>query len=158
MIQLEDAIRIEVPPERVFDQLKTFLTDTSHFRAWHREHERMEWVEGEPLTTGAVCYAEEFVLGRLQRLQMIFTCVEDDFHIEYRPHWPLSLFVPGNAFDLEPIDGGRATLFRAHGKITLSKKLMLALSKKHADRLEAVKRHMHEEALALKAAAEALVH
>ncbi|MDF1561511.1 MAG: SRPBCC family protein [Deltaproteobacteria bacterium] len=147
MSKLEDAVRIEAPPEVVYAQLEIFLSDTRNYRQWHRAHEHLEWTRGAPFQTGSICYAEAFVLGRLWRSRLIFVEVIENRHVEFRPVWPMSLLIPGCAFDLQPLDEGRATLLRSSSR--------LGLRGRSSNTLHSAHRHLQEEAVALKRAAEA---
>ncbi len=142
---ITDSIRIDAPPEEVFNFLRG-LKDDDSYKAWHPDHVVLRWIKGEPFEEGSVVYFEEYLHGKLHKAKFICTRVEQSRLIEYSPPFPLSILFPRNQFMIEPTDDG-GCIFTATIKIRMGP-LSRKLSRKQ---LEGVKRHMKEEGEKLKA-------
>lgn len=148
-----DTIEINASAEKVFDYLVDHMTDSERYQQWHPEHRVMEWIKGDPMAEGSVAYCEEYLEDQLQKLKFKFTRVERPRRIEYRVLFPLSLFAPGNAFDIQPLGEDRCKLV-ASGKINMSEKTFLKMHEYHAEKMRLTKRHMKEEGENIKQALE----
>ncbi len=142
---LTDSIKIEAPPEKVFNFL-TNLKDNASYKAWHPDHLVLHWIKGEPFQEGSVVYFEEYLHGKLHKGKFIGTKVIPNRLIAYKPPFPLSILFPRNQFVIEPTDDG-GCIFTAIINIRMGP-LGKKLSRKQID---GVKRHMKEEGENLKA-------
>jgi len=82
----------------------------SHYRDWHPEHLEWRTLRGEPLTEGAVVFADEW-LGHLRlSARMFIHGVAPGRHFAYRFAFPASLVGAGGWFRLDPLDDGACEL------------------------------------------------
>lgn len=111
---LEDTVRIEAPPEKVYHFFKNL---ESNFIKWHPAHVHFEWTEGEPLQKGSVFQFEEWIFGELQKNKVYFTDVVPNRYLEFAPVNPMLQFVfPKMMFEMEPL-GDSDSLFRTRVKV-----------------------------------------
>jgi hypothetical protein len=60
---LKHSIEIETTPERIWD---FFLDIEQNYTTWHpTDHIVFKWTKGNPLEKGSLCYAEQYVMGRV---------------------------------------------------------------------------------------------
>ena len=149
MITLKESIEVKASPEKIFEWLVQRFKDKESYQAWHPDHIDIRWVKGGTLEEGSVVYAEEYLHGELHKLKFVITKVVPNKEIEYRPLFPLSLFVPRNTFLIEP-KGENSCVFTATGRWRAGP-LFEKLGK---NRIDATKRHMKEEGENLKKAVE----
>jgi len=142
---LTHSIKIKASPEKIFNWF-IGLKDSESYRAWHPNHVVMRWIKGEPFEEGSVVYFEEYLHGKMHKGKFICTKVVPNRLIEYKPPFPLSIFVPRNQFIIEPTDEG-SCIFTATIKVRMGP-LSRRLSRRQ---IEGVKRHMKEEGENLKA-------
>lgn len=75
MTKLIDSIKINQPPEVVFEWLEHF---TENYRDWHKDHVLARWVKGKNFEKGSVLYAEEYIGCKLEKLSFEITnCVRN---------------------------------------------------------------------------------
>jgi len=144
-IILEDSINIKTTPEKIWD---FFVHMDENYVAWHPEdHILFRWIKGKPLEEGTIDYFEEYIHGRIHKMETSYTRIIPYREIEFRPTHPiLRIFLPKSTFTITPKDGYCTFTARNYfrlGPISLRSKLV-----KH--RLELVKKHMIEEGENLK--------
>jgi len=139
MMILRDAIRINAPPEKIFEWLRNLDTN---YRDWHQDHVKWEFYGG--LREGSECYCEELMHGKLHRMKGRIVKLRENRYVEYRFSFPTSLICPGGTFAIEP-DGSNSTFVA-----TLSFRLGGVLSRLAKKRMDSVEDHMREEGLNLK--------
>lgn len=107
MIRLERTTPLPVGADRAW----AFFRDLdARYAEWHPEHLRWKTIRGEPLTDGAVVFADEWV-GRMRVTGRLFTrSVEPGRFFAYRIGFPSSLVAAGGSFRLTPTDGGGCEL------------------------------------------------
>jgi hypothetical protein len=149
MIIMEDSIKVQAAPEKVYEWLVQRFESDENYQAWHPDHVSIRWIKGSVLEKDSILYAEEYLHGKLHKLKFLITNVVPNRRIEYRALFPELLFAPGNAFLIEP-DGEGACIFTARGLLRAGP-LFKKLAKKQ---IEATKLHMKEEGENLKAALE----
>jgi len=153
LITLSDSIEVEATPEEVFQWFIHRLRDKESYQAWHPDHVDIRWIKGEPVKEGSIVCAEEYLHGALHRLKFRIVKIVPNKRIEYRPLFPFSLLVPGNAFVIEPRGDGQC-IFTAMGSLRLPRWLFERVAKRHKEKIEATKQHMKEEGQNLKKAVE----
>jgi uncharacterized protein YndB with AHSA1/START domain len=150
MIELRDTVEIEVPPAEVWRWLERL---PEHYCEWHPDHIGMRRIRGMPLVAGSVMEAEEMLHGRRHRLRTKLTHVEPGRSVRYRMFPGL-----GGGFDIAP--SGRGSRFTATVRIGFRIPLVgplvdAILRRTIGRRLEAIRRHQHEEGTNLKTLLEA---
>jgi uncharacterized protein YndB with AHSA1/START domain len=153
MIELRDIIDIDAPVERVYECLVQSLQNIETYKAWHPEHESIEWLQGEPVEEGSIVHIEEYLNGVLTGLTFRFVEVVPNQLIRYRVRFPLSIISPENRFEFEVIGEGRCR-FTAYGRIRMPMWLFLKSHPAHAGKLKGTMQHMKEEGESLKRMAE----
>ena len=153
MIELRDVIDIDAPVQRVYECLVQSLQNIEAYKAWHPEHESIEWLRGEPMENGLIVHIEEYLNGVLTGLTFRFVEVVPNRLIRYRVRFPLSMSAPENRFEFEAIGQGRCR-FTAYGRIRMPMWLFLKSHPAHAGKLKGTIRHMKEEGESLKRMAE----
>ena len=141
MITLKDSIKIKTTPEKIFD---FFVHFEENYLAWHPDHVKCRWLEGEPFEEGSILYIEEYLHGKLHKMKFLGTKVELNRKIEYKLLFPTSIICPKGSFIIEP--KGKTCIFTA----TLSFRFGWLFSKLAKNRVGAVKKHMKEEGENLK--------
>ncbi|MCP4134762.1 MAG: SRPBCC family protein [bacterium] len=101
---LEDSIKIHASAEVVFNCLIKSISDKKSYKAWHHEHEELQWIKGAPSVEGSIMYIEEYLQGYLLKQKYKIIKVIPNKRIKYRVLFPLSIFAPENNFFIEPID------------------------------------------------------
>ena len=146
MLVLRDTIEIETTPEQIFEWFR-HLDD--NYRSWHPDHVSCRYVRGHDLQDGSVLYAEEYLHGRLHRFKFRLTEVEAGREFKYR-------IFPGvrGGFRLRPTE--RGTEFVAEIFLGWSIPILGALSDAvlnvfFSDHIEAIRRHMRDEGIHLRA-------
>lgn len=144
MTTLKDSIKINTPPEKVFNGLIGLFSSEENFKAWHKDHAACRWLKGKPFEKGSVLYVEEYLHGELHQLKFFVTQLVPNRKIEYKLLFPVSVICPNGSFTIEL--QGKSSIFTS----TLSFRigwLFLILAKR---RVEAIKKHMKEEGENLK--------
>ena len=98
---------------------------------------------------GSTVYAEEYLHGELHKLKFVISRVVPNKQIEYKPPFPLSIFVLGNSFILES-SGDNHCIFTALAHYRAGP-LFKKLAK---SKIEATMNHMKEEGENIKRAVE----
>jgi hypothetical protein len=154
MIEMCDTIDIDAPIEHVYECLVKSLQNLESYRAWHPEHESIEWLRGEPVQEGSLLHIGENLNGVLTDLTFLFVEVVPNRLMRYRVRFPLSLVAPENRFEFEAIGKGRCR-FTAYGRIRMPMWLFLKSHPAHEGKLRGSMQHMKEEGESLKRMAEA---
>ena len=153
MIEMRDTIEIEAPAEHVYDCLVQSLRDLESYKAWHPEHESIEWLRGEPVMEGSLVRITEYLNGTLASLTFRFAEVIPSRLIRYHVRFPLSIVAPENRFEFEELGESRCR-FTAYGRIRMPMWLFLKSHSAHKGKLKGSKQHMKEEGENLKRIAE----
>jgi len=139
--ELTDSIRIDSPPEPVWEWLSGL---SEHYTEWHPDHVSAEWEHGEPNQVGSILRAVEDLGGTREVLRFEMTSVEPPHRLEYRIRGPISMLLPGGAFAVVSDDRGSrftATISYRFGRLT---------ERLFKRRTAALQRHMKEEGENLK--------
>jgi len=153
MIEMRDTIVIGAPVERVYTCLVKSLQNLETYRAWHPEHESIEWLKGNPVEEGSLVHIKEYLNGVLTGLTFRFVEVVPNKLIRYRVRFPISIIAPENRFEFEPIGKNRCR-FTAYGCIRMPMWLFLKSHPAHEGKLKSSIKHMKEEGENLKRMAE----
>ena len=102
MITLEDSIEIQATPEKAFNRLTHLFRGKEDYQSWHPDHVDLRWIKGEPFEDGSIAYCEEYLHGEMHKFKFLITKVVPNRVIEWRPLFPWSIFMPRNAFVIEP--------------------------------------------------------
>jgi polyketide cyclase/dehydrase/lipid transport protein len=107
VISLVETTRIPAAPERVWRFLREL---DAHYPDWHPEHLTWRTLRGEPLSEGAICFADEWV-GPLRVTGRFFILVAvPERFFAYRFGFPASLVGAGGWFRLAPTSNGDCEL------------------------------------------------
>jgi uncharacterized protein YndB with AHSA1/START domain len=144
VISLTNTVELAVPPARVW---RLFRDMDSHYQEWIPEHLRWRWLSREPLTTGAVWHADEWV-GPM-RLDTRFEVIkaEPDRLFSWRIlGFPARLVRTRGSFRLTPSDGGCRVDQEVHFGFSLPiLGSLLDLAMALVLPLDEFRRHMREE-------------
>ena len=99
MITLVERTRISAPAEYVW---RFFRELDARYADLHPEHLRWRTLRGEPLTEGAVVFAEEWIGPRRLSARLFICNVEEGRSFSYRIGFPASLVRAGGSFRLSP--------------------------------------------------------
>ena len=146
---LTDSIEIRTTPDKVFEFLACLVDDAS-YRAWHpTDHVALRWLKGQPWEEKSVAYAEEYIHGKLHKLEFIVTKVAPNRLIEYAPTSRfLRKYFPMNTFMVEPNEQG--CVFTATGTFRVGWLIKTFARNKLERNISSVKKHMKEEGENLK--------
>jgi len=146
---LEETTIIQTTPDRVFEFFRNM--NEERYLAWHPDHLAFQWIEGNNLKEGNVCYFEEKIYGKVNKKKVRYTKVVPNRLIEFAPtFWLFRLILPRMCFEIEK-QGNKSILLRAQIHIRVGP-IAKRLNRKEFD---AVKKHMEEEGRNLKKWAEA---
>ncbi len=141
MITLRNSVRINRRPEVIFKWFNHFI---ENYKSWHQDHIKAKWVKGTNFEKGSILYSEEYLGGKVEKLNFEITnCIQNKL-IEYELLFPESIICSGGSFAIKPINEGSiftSTLYFRWGW------LFLRIAKRRA---EAIKTHMKEEGENLK--------
>ena len=144
METIKDTIEIKTTPQKIFDGLIKVFSSQEHFKEWHKDHVRCQWLNGKPFEEGSILYVEEHLHGKLHKMRFLSTQLEPNRRIEYRLLFPMSIICPRGSFSVEPKRG--SCIFTA----TLTFRFSWFLKKYANDNVVAMKDHMREEGENLK--------
>ena len=153
MIEMRDTIDIDAPVERVYTCLVKSLQNLESYRAWHPDHESIEWLKGNPVEKGSLVHIKEYLNGVLMGLTFRFVEVVPNKLIRYRVLFPFSIIAPENRFEFESL-GKNCCRFTAYGCIRMPMWLFLKSHPAHEGKLMGSIKHMKEEGENLKRMAE----
>ena len=151
---LTDSIEIKTTPEKIFSFLRNLVDDES-YRNWHPEdHVALHWTKGQPRDEGSIVHAEEYIHGKLHKLNFVVTKVVPGETIEYAPVSRfLRIYCPKNTFIVQ--SKGGTCIFTATATYRIGW-LFKTFAKKSLERgLSSVKKHVKEEGENLKKILEA---
>lgn len=142
MVVLKDSIKIEKPPEIVYEWLNHFV---ENYKSWHiKDHILAKWIKGKNFEEGSILYFKECIGGKLEKMNAKTIKNVKNRMIEYRFLFPTSMICSGGSFNFEPSNSGSvftAKLYFRFGKV---------LSMIYPSGLNAIKIHMKEEGENLK--------
>ena len=141
MLTLQDSVKINVPPEQVFQWFDQFA---ENYTSWHPDHIKAEWLKGNGFQEGSVLYTEEMLDGNLEKLTFKTTRIVPNELIEFTLAFPESIICPGGSFSVKPDNG--CSVFTAALTFRFGRLLSFLMRK----RVSALKRHMKEEGENLK--------
>ena len=97
---LKDSIEINTTPERIWE----FFTDLEkNYTMWHPEdHILFRSTKGKPLEKGSTFYAEQYVMGKVQKYKGTFTEIIPGRKIVFKFSWPVSVITPKIEWLIEP--------------------------------------------------------
>jgi hypothetical protein len=146
LIVLRDTVEIEAAPEQIFN---FFIHFKDNFHAWHPDHVECRYLnfEGTP-EEGSVIYIEEYLHGKLHKLNLHITRLKPYSRIEYK-----TFLGSKGVFIIEPREN--SSLFTAEmymgTNIRLFANLVDSIMKILVSRqLQGIKQHMAEEGHNLK--------
>jgi hypothetical protein len=139
---LKDSIKINAPAQAIF---QFFEEMEKHYRDWHPDHVKFQWISNGGLKEGEVSYFEEYIAGQMKKMQTVYTEVVPNQYIEFVPKfWLYKLFLPRMLFRIEQDSDG--CWFTAENHIRIGP-IGAKMNKKE---LQAVRQHMKEEGENLK--------
>lgn len=138
---LEERTWIDTDPAAVF---RFFETMEDHYEDWHPDHILFRWVDAGELKEGAEAYFEERIGGELQKKTVVFTAIEPDRSLEFRPTGWSRLLLPSISFSIEPDDDGCTIIQRIKVRTGPIGRFL------NRREFEAVRAHMREEGQNLK--------
>ncbi len=144
MIELRDSTFIDARPKHVWTWIEEMPL---HYREWHPDHVTCRYEGGQVLRTGTVLHVEERLHGRLHRLRLRATEVVPGEVVRYASRGFAGAFI------IAPEgDGTRFTAELSFGTRTpiVGRALDAVASFVLRSRLEAFRKHMHEEGENLK--------
>lgn len=146
MLCLRDVVEIDATPECVFDWFRHLDVN---YRSWHPNHVSCRFVRGRGLESGAVLYAEEYLHGRLHRLRFTLEEVDPGRELKFK-------VFPGlrGVFRMRPTDRGTelvAELLLGLSIPVLGPFVDRVIQSLFRTRIDALRRHMHEEGVQLRA-------
>jgi hypothetical protein len=141
MLTLKDSVRIEKPPEVIFNWFDNFV---KNYKSWHPGHVKAVWLKGDGFRKDSILYSEEYLGGKLEKLRFKIIDYRKGKEIKYKVLFPESIVCSGGAFVVKSVKGG--SVFTA----TLSFRWGFLLSRLFPRKLEAIKAHMREEGENLK--------
>ena len=150
---MRDTIDIDAAVERVYTCLVKSLQNRESYRAWHPEHESIEWLKGNPVEKDSLAHIKEYLNGVLTGLTFRFVEVVPNQLIRYRVRFPIWIIAPENRFEFEPL-GEKRCRFTAYGCIRMPMWLFLKSHSAHEGKLKGSMKHMKEEGESLKRMAE----
>lgn len=100
MIALVERTRLRAPVE---DAWQFFLALDTRYADLHPEHLRWRTLRGEPLTEGAVVFADEWIGPRRLSARLFICDVDEGRSFCYRICFPASLVRAGGSFRLSPV-------------------------------------------------------
>lgn len=101
--EVSNTVRIDAPPERVWEWL-TSMTD--HYTDWHPDHVSAHWEHGPPNQVGSILVAVEYLGGRREELRFEMTEIDPPHTFTYRILGLHGLLLPGGAFTITPDENG----------------------------------------------------
>ncbi|MCK5559887.1 MAG: SRPBCC family protein [Thermoplasmata archaeon] len=140
MITLEDSIDINTTPEIIYNWICNL---DKNYKKWHPDHVKCINRTGE-LRVGTLIYTEEYLHGKLHKINMKIVKLELNKMIEYRNNFPHSLIITGGSFIFKA--KGKKSNFTAHIYCKGGKTLEKIFRSKIAN----LKLHMREEGENLK--------
>ena len=146
-MQLVEPTRVRAAPgdvSRFFEEME------ESYSRWHPDHVTFRWLDGGRLEAGAEANFEERIGGKLQQKTVRSTEVDLDRYIEFEPtSWGVALSMPHISFTIDQQPDGCEVTQR------ISVRTGPIGAWLNRQEVEAVRRHMREEAENLKRILEA---
>jgi len=60
-----------------------------NYLAWHLDHVKCRWLEGEPFEEGPILYHKEYIHGKLHKIRSKITKIEENRGIEFKKLSPM---------------------------------------------------------------------
>ena len=143
---LKHSIEIKTSPEKIWEY---FVNLEKNYTTWHpKDHILFKWTKGNPLEKGALCYAEQYVMGKVTKYNTICAEIILNKKIVFKFSFPISLITPKIEWIIE--SKGSNTVFTAITYMRMGN-LLKVIFKKEMDKLiKAHDKHVGEEAENLK--------
>jgi hypothetical protein len=97
MISIEHRTTIAASTDEVW---RWFRALDTNYRAWHPEHLTWRTLRGDPLSDGAVVFADEWIGAMRLSARLFISGVEPGHYFSYRIGLPASLVRAGGSFRL----------------------------------------------------------
>ena len=146
MIVLRDAVEIKATPEQIFN---FFIHFKDNFHAWHPDHVECRYLNFEGTAKeGSVIYIEEYLHGKLHKLNLHITKLKPNSRIEYK-----TFLGSKGVFIIDP--RGDDSLFTAEMYMGTNVRLLanlvdIIMKILMSRQLQGIKQHMAEEGQNLK--------
>ena len=99
---LSHSVDINTTPEKIW---KFFKEIEKNYKIWHpKEHIIFKWTDGEPLTQGSRCYAEQYVNGIVTKYNAVLSEIVTNRKITFKWSYPVSIVSPKVEWIIEPIE------------------------------------------------------
>ena len=139
---LEESTRVDAPPREVF---RFFEEMEENYTRWHPDHVSFRWLDGGGLQAGSEAHFEERIGGKHQEKTVVFTEVDRERYIEFKPTSRLvAALMPHISFTIDPRPEGCVVTQRIKVR---TGPIGAWLNRREFD---AVRRHMGEEGANLK--------
>lgn len=144
---LKHSIDIKTTPEKIWE---FFMNIEQNYETWHPEdHVLFRWKRGKPWEEGSVIYAEEYLHGKIHKLNFIINKVTAKREIEFCPTSRLlRIYFPKNRFIIEPM--GELCNFTAEIHFRVGWIVKKFARKKLERGISDAKKHIREEGENLK--------
>lgn len=143
---LKDSIEINTTPEKIWE----FFTDLEkNYTQWHPEdHILFRSTKGKPLQKGSAFYAEQYVMGKVQKYKGTFTEIIPGRKIVFKFSWPVSIITPRIEWLIEP--KGSSCVFTAITYMRLGKLYQRLFKKGMRNLIDSHDKHVKKEGENLK--------
>jgi len=146
LIVLRDTVEIEAAPEQIFN---FFIHFKDNFHDWHPDHVECRYLnfEGTP-EEGSVIYIEEYLHGKLHKLNLHITKLKPNARIEYK-----TFLGSKGVFIIEPRGDNSsftAEMYMGTNVRLLANLVDIIMKIFMSRRLQGIEQHMSEEGQNLK--------
>ncbi|UCH15603.1 MAG: SRPBCC family protein [Bacteroidales bacterium] len=143
---LRDSVEIDTTPENIW---KFFKDLEINYKIWHPEdHILFRCTKGQVLEKGSTFYAEQYVMGKVQKYKGTFIEIVPNRKIVFKFSFPVSIITPRIEWLIEP--KGSVTVFTAITYMRLGKLYQKLFKKSMGTLVEAHDKHVGEEGENLK--------
>jgi len=143
---LMHSIEIVTTPEMIWN---FFLNIEQNYQTWHpKDHILFKWIKGKPFEKGSLCYAEQYVMGKVTKYKTICDEIIQNRKIVFKFSFPVSLITPKIEWFIEP--GESNTIFTAITYMRMGHLLKKVFKKEMNKLIKAHDKHVGEEAENLK--------
>lgn len=106
---LKHSVDINTTQEKIWEFFKNL---DKNYKTWHpKDHIFFKWTEGKPLEEGSICYAEQYVMGKVTKYNATLSEVIPNRKIVFKWSYPVSILSPYVEWIIEP--KGNITTFTA---------------------------------------------
>ena len=145
MIELQDTVIVDAPPDKVWAWLEAL---PEHYPEWHPDHISCRWLSGGAFAPAARLEVAEILHGKKHRLRLKLTDVDPGRRVDYQ-------VFPGLKGRFEVKARGSGTVFTATIRMgvntpILGKIVDAFLRLTVGGRIDAIRRHQAEEGANLK--------